>query len=71
MIIDLANDPKTKLLKVDMAKKHVEEWPLLDDEVGHTENMTYFNEYDLRKIRLEHKKKVMSEIEERKKTKEA
>ena len=66
IIIDLANNPKTKMSKVDMAKKFIEEWPLLDDEVTHIDNATYFNEYDLKKIRMEHKKRVTAALENKK-----
>lgn len=64
IIIDLANNPKTKMSKVDMAKKFIEEWPLLDDEVKHLDDPTYFNTYDLAQIRAAHTEKVQKALAE-------
>ena len=55
MIIDLANNPKTKISKVEMAKQFIEEWPLLDDEASKFFDMNYFINYNLTEIRLNHK----------------
>ena len=46
--------------KVEMAKTFIEEWPLLDDEINHIDNMTYLNHYNLRKIRLAHRQSLQN-----------
>lgn len=56
MIIDLANNPKTKMPKVEMAKKFIEEWPLLNQEAENFRNSSFFVRYNLSKIREEHRK---------------
>lgn len=55
MIIDLANNPKTKMPKVEMAKKFIEEWPLLKLEADNFRNSSFFVSYNLSKIRQEHR----------------
>jgi UDP-glucose:glycoprotein glucosyltransferase len=55
LIIDLANNPKTKIGKVEMAKRFIEEWPLLNDEAEHFTDPTYFVQYNLTEIRAQHR----------------
>lgn len=69
MIIDLANNPVSKISKIDMAKKHIEEWVLLDDEASHFKDPNYFKEYNLTKIREEHRKLTGSDEEKPRKKK--
>ena len=56
MIIDLANNPKTKVSKIEMAKQYIEEWPLLNDEALHFNDTAYFNTYNLTEIREAHRR---------------
>lgn len=56
LIIDLANNPKTKMPKVEMAKKFIEEWNLLHEEAENFRNSSFFVRYNLTKIREEHRK---------------
>ena len=60
IIIDLANNPKTKMSKIEMAKTFIEEWPLLDDEINHVDNITYINHYNLKKIRMAHRRSLQN-----------
>ena len=63
MIIDLANNPKTKVSKIEMAKQFIEEWPLLDDEAAHFDDVNYKRDYNLTEIRLQHRKQTGSDDE--------
>jgi UDP-glucose:glycoprotein glucosyltransferase len=66
LIIDLANNPKTKISKVEMALKFIEEWPLLNDEAEHFADLEYFVRYNLSEIRTEHRKLVGAELPDEK-----
>jgi UDP-glucose:glycoprotein glucosyltransferase len=58
LIIDLANNPKTKVSKVEMAKQFIEEWPLLNEEAERFNDSEFYAAYNLSKIREEHRKLV-------------
>ena len=64
LIIDLANNPKTKMPKIEMAKKYIEEWPLLNEEAENFQNSTFYNYYNLTEIRSEHSKLIGIDDEE-------
>jgi hypothetical protein len=66
LIIDLANNPKTKSSKVEMAMKFIEEWPLLNDEAEHFADPEYFVQYNLTEIRAAHRELTGVEPEEEK-----
>jgi hypothetical protein len=66
LIIDLANNPKTKISKVDMALQFIEEWPLLNDEAEHFTDPEYFVEYNLMEIRAAHRNLTGVELPEKK-----
>ena len=61
MIIDLANNPKTKVSKIEMAKQFIEEWALLDDEAAHFNETDYKLNYNLTEIRRNHRKMTGNE----------
>jgi UDP-glucose:glycoprotein glucosyltransferase len=56
MVIDLANNPKTKLGKVAMAKQFIEEWEILDEEASRIDDMSFRVSYNLSEIRRDHRK---------------
>ena len=59
LIIDLANNPKTKISKIEMAKHFIEEWEILDDEINNINNKSYINHYNLTEIRRRHRKSLI------------
>jgi UDP-glucose:glycoprotein glucosyltransferase len=62
LIIDLANNPKTKISKVEMAKQFIEEWPLLEQEALNFRDPTFFVQYNLTEIRAAHR--LLAGVEE-------
>lgn len=56
-VLDLANDPRRKISKIDMAKTFIEEWDLLDEEIQHIKNKNFIKQYNITEIRFREKTK--------------
>jgi UDP-glucose:glycoprotein glucosyltransferase len=61
MVIDLANNPKTKIGKVDMARQFIEEWDILDEEASKIDDREFRSSYNLTEIRQLHRKMTGNE----------
>jgi UDP-glucose:glycoprotein glucosyltransferase len=62
VVIDLANNPKSKLSKVDMARAFIEEWDLLDEEAAHLADPHFFANYSVDALRAAHKAQLERDL---------